>query len=234
LLFLATAHVILPALQKTPYDWEKDFAPVFGVTSSPLVFAVNASSGIRSLKDLAAAGNAAKGGISYGSGGAGSISHLAEVRLLEELKTKGTHIPFRGFNLAVEALLGEQIQLVCATSIELGEMARAGKVRILAVTSEKRMPLLPDVPTAGEQGLPDFTAASWNAIMGPAGLPEDIANRLNAAFATAAKDPEVRDRLYKLGVTWIPKSRPELAQFQREESARWKRVIQENGIKLTA
>lgn len=234
LLLMATAHVILPALQKTSYDWERDLAPVFGVTSSPLLFAVSASSSIRSLNDLAAAGNAAAGGINYASGGAGSISHLAEVRLMQVLKSKGTHVAYRGFSSAVEALLGGQVDLVCAAYADLGQLVQAGKVRVLAVTADKRYFALPDVPTMLEQGFQDFTAASWNAVMAPEGIPADIAERLHQAFAKAAQDPGVRERLSKLGVGWMPKTRAELGQFQREESARWKRVVQENGIKLVA
>ncbi len=232
ILLMATAHVILPSLQQVPYDWERDFTPVFGVTATPLVFAVRAKSSIRSIADLAATAKSMSGGINYSSGGSGSISHLTAVRLAQALKMSAVHVPYRGFSGAVQALLGDQVQFICATVADVIELTKSGDFRLLAVTSEKRLTSLPDVPTMAELGFADFDAASWNAYLVPAKTPSDIVDRLYNAFAKAASDPGVQEQLTKLGVAVRAKNRTELVKFLHDESARWRRVIEENKIKI--
>jgi tripartite-type tricarboxylate transporter receptor subunit TctC len=232
LLFLATAHVILPSLQQVPYDWAKDYTPVFGVTASPLVFAVHATSGIRTVADLAKLAKSRPKGLNYASGGPGSISHLAAARLAHDLKVNGTHVPFRGFSPAVQALMGDQVDFICAAVADVLALSKSGDIRLLGVTSDKRQPLLPEVPTMKEQGLGDFQAASWNAVVAPAGTPPDVVERLNKAFGRAAADAGVRERLARIGVSVISRSEADLEKFLREESERWRKVIQDNGIKV--
>ncbi|VTU45324.1 Argininosuccinate lyase (plasmid) [Variovorax sp. SRS16] len=232
LMFMATGHVILPNVQSVPYDWHKDFTPVFGITATPLVIAVNAKSGIKSFADLVAVGKKAPNGLNYASGGAGSVSHLAAARLVRDLKINGTHVPFRGFSPAVQALLGDQVNFICATVADVIELSKSGNVRLLGVTAEKRQPLLPDVPTMKEQGFADFYASSWNAYVAPTGTPPEAIERLNAAFAKATADAGVQERLGSLGVSVMPKNRSELVKFMNDEEARWHKVIKDNAIKL--
>ena len=232
LLLMATGHVILPSLQQMPYDWTKDFTPVFGITATPLVFAVRSKSNIRTVADLVATAKATPTGLNYASGGAGSVSHLAAARLVRELKINGTHVPFRGFSPAVQALLGDQVHFICATVADVVELTKSGDFRLLGVTAEKRHPLLPDVPTMKEQGFADFQAASWNAYLAPAGTPPETVARLNAAFAKATADAGVQERLGKLGVSVMAKNRGELEKFLKDEAARWRKVIQDNAIKV--
>lgn len=232
LLLMATGHTILPSLQQVPYDWTKDFTPVFGITATPLVFAVRAKSNIRTVADLVALAKATPNGLNYASGGAGSVSHLAAARLVRELKISGTHVPFRGFSPAVQALMGDQVHFICATVADVIELTKSGDFRLLGVTADKRQPLLPDVPTMKEQGFADFEAASWNAYLAPAGTPPEAVDRLNAAFAKATADAGVQERLGKLGVSVVAKNRGELEKFLKDEAARWRKVIQDNGIKV--
>jgi tripartite-type tricarboxylate transporter receptor subunit TctC len=232
LMFMATGHLILPNVQHVPYDWQKDFTPVFGTTATPLVIAVSSKSSIKSFADLVSVAKTAPNGLNYASGGAGSVSHLAAARLIKELKINGTHVPFRGFNPAVQALLGQQVNFICATVADVVELAKAGNVRLLGVTSEKRQPLLPDVPTMKEQGFADFNASSWNAYMAPAGTPPEAITRLNAAFAKATADKSVQERLGSLGVSVMAKNRDELQKFMKDEEARWRKVIEDNAIKM--
>ena len=232
LMFMATGHVILPNVQHVPYDWKKDFEPVFGITATPLVFAVSSKSGIKSFADLVAVAKKTPSGLNYASGGAGSVSHLAAARLVRELKINGTHVPFRGFSPAVQALLGQQVNFICATVADVVELKKAGNVRLLGVTSEERQPLLPDVPTMKEQGFADFYASSWNVYVAPTGTPPEAIDRLNAAFAKATSDKGVQERLGNLGVGVMAKSRGELQKFMKEEEARWRKVIDDNAIKL--
>ncbi|MDR6854902.1 tripartite tricarboxylate transporter substrate binding protein [Variovorax guangxiensis] len=232
LMLMATGHVILPSLQQVPYDWTRDFAPVFGITTTPLVFAVRSKSDIRTVADLVATAKATPSGLNYASGGAGSVSHLASARLVRELKINGTHVPFRGFGPAVQALLGDQVHFICATVADVVELTKSGDFRLLGVTAEKRHPLLPDVPTMQEQGFSDFHAASWNAYLAPAGTPPQAIDRLNAALAKATADAGVQERLGKLGVSVMAKNRGELETFLKDEAARWRKVIQDNAIKV--
>lgn len=232
LLLMATGHVILPSLQQVPYDWTKDFTPVFGITATPLVFAVRAKSNIRTIADLVATAKATPAGLNYASGGAGSVSHLAAARLVRELKINGTHVPFRGFSPAVQALLGDQVHFICATVADVVELTKSGDFRLLGVTADKRHPLLPEVPTMKEQGFAGFEAASWNAYLAPAGTPPERVAHLNAAFAKATADPGVQERLGKLGVSVMAKNHGELEKFLKDEAARWRKVIQDNAIKV--
>ena len=232
LMFMATGHVILPHVQRVPYDWQKEFEPVFGITATPLVIAVSSKSGIKSFADLATVAKKAPNGLNYASGGAGSVSHLAAARLVQELKINGTHVPFRGFSPAVQALLGQQVNFICATVADVIALTKAGNVRLLGVTSETRQPLLPDVPTMKEQGFGDFYASSWNAYVTPTGTPPEAIDRLNAAFAKATSDKGVQDRLGSLGVSVMAKNRGELQKFMKDEEARWRKVIEDNAIKL--
>lgn len=231
-LLMATAHVILPTLQQVQYDWERDFTPVFGVTATPLVFAVRAKSNIRSVADLVATAKSMPGGINYASGGPGSISHLAAARLVTTAQISGVHVPYRGFSGAVQALLADQVQFICATVADVIELAKSGDFRLLAVTSEQRVPNLPDVPTMAELGFADFYAASWNAYLVPTNTPNDVVDRLYNAYAKTANDPAVQEQLAKLGVAVRARNRADLGKFLHEESVRWRRVIEENKIKL--
>ena len=232
LLLMATAHLILPSLRKAPYNWEHDFSAVWGVTATPLVIAVHSNSEIRSLADLAAKSNATPDGLFYASGGTGTISHLAAVRLLQSLKVNGTHVPYRGFSEAVQALMGDQVQFICATVADVVQLAKGGRFRLLAVTSEQRMSILPDVPTMAELGFADIYAASWNAYLVPTKTPSDIIDRLHDAYTSAANDASVHERLGKLGIGTKPMNRVELEKFLRDESARWRVVIEQNNIKI--
>jgi tripartite-type tricarboxylate transporter receptor subunit TctC len=232
LMFMATGHVILPNVQRVPYDWHKDFTPVFGITATPLVIAVSSTSGIKSFADLVEVAKKAPNGLNYASGGAGSVSHLAAARLVRELKINGTHVPFRGFSPAVQALLGDQVNFICAAVADVVELTKAGNVRLLGVTADKRQPLLPDVRTMKEQGFADFYASSWNAYVAPTGTPPQTIDRLNAAFAKATADKGVQERLGNLGVSVMAKNRGDLQKFMKDEETRWRKVIEDNAIKL--
>lgn len=231
-LLMATGHLILPSLQQVPYDWTKDFTPVFGVTATPLVFAVNGKSNVHSMADLVKLAKASPKGLNYASGSAGSVSHLAAAKLIGDLKISGTHVPFRGFSPAVQALMGDQVDFICATVADVIELTKSGNVRLLGVASETRQPLLPNVPTMKEQGFGDFYASSWNAYLVPAGTPPEIVARLNKAFSTAASDKEVQARLGMIGVSAMPKNSADLQKFLNDEAARWRKVIQDNAIKI--
>jgi tripartite-type tricarboxylate transporter receptor subunit TctC len=232
LVSMSAANAILPLLQENAYDWERELAPVIGVGSVPYAIAVNAKSNIRSIADLVATAKQMPGGINYASGGTGSPSHLAPARLVRELKVDGTHVPFQGLSGAVQALLGSQVQFICATTADVIKLAKSGDFRLLAVTSDQRLPELADVPTMAELGFADFHPSTWYAFLVPAKTPSDVVDRLYRAYAKAASDSGVQERLRALGLTVNVRNGAELSKFMREDAARWGRVIQENQIKL--
>lgn len=232
LLSMSAANAILPLLHENVYDWERELAPVIGIGTVPYAIAVNAKSNLRSINDLVAAAKVMQGGINYASGGTGSPSHLAPARLAKELKVDATHVPYQGLAGAVQALLGNQVQFICATTADVTRLVKSGDLRLLAVTSEQRLPELAETPTMMELGFADFHPSTWYAFMAPARTPTAVIDRLQGAFAKAAADPGVQERLRALGLTIAPKSGADLERFMREDVARWRRVIQDNRITL--
>lgn len=233
LLQISTTHVILPSLQQDmPYDWKKDLVPLYGNTEVPQVITVSGKSTIRSMADLAATAKSLPDGLNYASGGTGTLGHLTSVLVVQNLKVKATHVPFRGLSPAAQAVLGEQAHFATLNVPEVLELARAGSLRLLAVTSEQRLPYLPEVPTLKELGFSEPVSVSWTANLVPASTPPDVIDRLQKAYAKASADPAVRERLGKMGVQLRTLNGPELGQFMLEQEARWRRVIADHRIKL--
>jgi tripartite-type tricarboxylate transporter receptor subunit TctC len=215
--------------EKLPYNLERDFAPIISVGSFPMVLAVPVASKLNSFADLVAAARS-KDGITYASGGAGTLAHLSSVRLINELKGIGNHVPYRGNSDAIQALLGNQVQLFFPSTAEALPLAKSGKIRLLGVTSEERVPTLPDVPTMKELGFAEFNPRLWYAFLAPANTPPNIVSGLNDAFAKAAMDPSVRERLTALGFTMEIKDPAAVSAFMKSEAARWGKVIKDNNI----
>lgn len=232
LLAMATTHTILPSLEKDlPYQLQRDLEPVFGITELPQVVVVNGKAGARSLQDLANVAKAAPNGLNLGSSGSGTLSHLTSLQILRYLNLKATHVPYRGLAPAAQAILGNQVHFAVLNVPEVLEAARAGEMRALAVTSEKRLPYMPDVPTVVELGIPETVSASWNAFLAPVGTPVAVLDRLHGAFAKAVTDPQVQERIGRVRVTIRTMSRPQVAAHIQSEMDRWRKVIEQNQIK---
>ncbi|MDO9437246.1 tripartite tricarboxylate transporter substrate binding protein [Hydrogenophaga sp.] len=215
-----------------PYSLEKDFVPIVGVGAVPMLLAVPARSNLRTLADLVAVAKSNPGGLIYASGGVGSLGHLAPARLLSELKITGTHVPYRGVAPALQDLAGDRGHIMFVSSLEGMQSLKAGHIRVLGVTSEQRLPSLPDVPTMQELGMADFTPAVWYGFLAPAGTPPAIVARLSKVFAEAVQDPATRERLMSLGLTIRIRNSAEFAQQIRDETQRWARVVKDNKITL--
>jgi len=225
--------VIVGSLQAgLPYDLERDFKPVIGVGAVPLLLAVSAKSNIRTIADLVAAAKSTAGGASYASGGIGSLGHLAPARFLRDLKITGTHVPYRGVSPAMQDVAAGRVHFMFVSSLEGMQMAKSGLVRVLAVTSEQRLPSLPDAPTMAEVGFPDFTPVVWYGFVVPSKTPPDVTDRLAKAFTKVAGDTAVRERLGGLGLAVHVRSAPEFGKYIHEETVRWNRVVKENNIRM--
>ncbi|BBF93005.1 Bug family tripartite tricarboxylate transporter substrate binding protein [Blastochloris tepida] len=224
---------ILPHLNPAiPYDPVKDFAPVSLLASVPYVVGASAETPVATLQELIAKVKAEPGKLTYSSCGNGTLCHLSGELFKSLTGTDLLHVPFKGSAPAVQALLGGQVDLAFDTLTVLAPQVKAGKVKGLAITSAARSPLLPDVPTAREAGVPDFVVASWFGLVVPAATPKDIVDRLSREIADIAALPAVRERLAAQGLDAIASTQAEFARVIGEDYERWGKVVQASGAKL--
>ena len=224
-------YVIAPHLIKAvPYDALKDFDYITVAVQAPNVLAVPASSPHKTLADVIAFHKANPGKMSFASAGNGSSDHLTAELFWQQTGTSGTHIPYKGGAPALSDMLGGQVD---ATFMNINTglaNIKAGKLRALAITSTKRSPLLPDVPTLEESGIKGATVYSWQAIAAPRGLPADIKTKLYDAIVAALNDPSVKPKLLELGFEIVANTPEQFTAFQAAEFARWKKVIETGKI----
>jgi tripartite-type tricarboxylate transporter receptor subunit TctC len=224
--------VIGPHLNKNlPYDPLKDFDYLTVAVQAPNVLAVPAASPHKSIADVLAYLKANPGKMTFASAGNGTSDHLTAELFWQETGTTGLHIPYKGGAPAMTDLLGGQVE---ATFMNINTglpQIRDGKLRALAITSTKRSPLLPEVPTMEESGFKGVTVYSWQAFAAPKGLPADIKSKLHDALVAGLNDPAVKPRLLDLGFEIVGNTPEEFTEFQATEFARWKRVIEVGKVK---
>lgn len=232
LLVVAPGHAgNVSMVPKLPYDTLKDFAPANLLVTLPSVVIVPASSPIRSFPELLAAARAKPGRLNYGSGGNGSSQHIAMEMLKHRAKVSLTHIPYKGSSFAETDLLAGQLDVMFSSTISAIPFAKAGKVRILAISSVARSSVLPDVPTIAESGVPGFSAVTWNGLFAPAGTPQPMLVRLNSEVNKLMLLPEVQERLAKLGAEHPSNTPQEFDRFLRKEIAEQGAAIKAAGIR---
>jgi tripartite-type tricarboxylate transporter receptor subunit TctC len=223
---------IAPLLQKTQYDVQKDLAPVITTTSQPNVLAVNAQVPAKTVKELVAYAKANPGKLNYASVGPGSSSHLNGELLKSLAGIDIVHIPFNGSPPAVTATIQGETQMIFAVMQPLQAQVQAGKLRALAVTSAKRFPLLPDLPTIAESGYPNFVSLAWNGVLVPASTPKPVIARLNAEINAILKEPDVVQKLNGQGFELVGGTPEEFAAVIKGESEKWAPVIKAANIKI--
>jgi len=227
------AIVILPHMRSNmPYDPLRDLAPVSQVLGVPQIVSVAPNLGVRSLQDLVAMARARPGQIAFGSAGIGSSLHMAGELLKLRAGIDITHVPYPGAAPAVTDLLAGRIQLLLADVPALLGQVRAGALPALAVTSEERIALLPDVPTATEAGVPGLVSETWYGVLGPAGIPADRIATLNAAVRAATEEGEARRVLTDQGGRIVGSSPEAFAAFIRQTHASWGEVVRATGARL--
>jgi tripartite-type tricarboxylate transporter receptor subunit TctC len=217
--------------QNLPFDGRRDFAPIARIGYAPLVIVVAASSPAKSLKDLIAMAKAEPGKLTYASAGNGSSGHLAGELLKSTAKIDVLHVPYKGGAPAITDLLGERISFMPINPVEVIAHIRAGRLRPLAVASDKRFPLLPDVPTVVEAGLPGYEASVWWGLVAPAGTPPDIVRQLNVETNKALADPTIASKLGELGVVVTAGTPEQFAAFIKSQTELWSSVIKSAGIR---
>lgn len=225
----ATNPALFPRL---PYDSAKDFEPVTLVVSNPLVLVVNPSRPATSIQALIAAASAGARPVTLGSGGNGTLSHMAaELLAASSPGAKWLHVPYRGGSAAVTDVLGGQIDGMFDNPSSAVPHIQAGKTRALGVSGSARIPALPEVPTVAEAGVAGFEVVNWFGLFAPARTPPEVLERINAEIAQILKSPDVVARFAKDGVTAGGNGRAEFAAFVREETEKWGRIIRDRGIK---
>ena len=214
---------------KQPYDPVKQFTHVAMLGVAPVLLMANPKSGPATLKDLPTA--AAAPGYNFGSGGPGSIGHIVGEMAKAAMRLQMTHIPYKGGAPMTTDLIAGQIPLGIDVITAFVPMVKAGQIRALAVTTRTRSPLLPEVPTVLELGLPQLLAENYFGVSGPAGLPKEVTDRLGAALATVMADPTIVKRFEELGITAVKMSSGEFGAFIAKQVADWQPAIKAADIK---
>ena len=234
-LFMGTVgtHAINQSLyKKMPFDPIKDFAPLSRVAMVPNLLVANPSQPFKNVKEMIAYAKAHPGKINFGSSGNGSSIHLSGELFKQMAGVDMQHVPYRGSAPAVSDLLGGQISVMFDNMPSAIPHVKGGKLRALAVTTAKRSPALPDVPTIAEAGVPGYEATSWFGLLAPAGTPAPVVAKLNASILKALADPEVKKKLAEQGAEPFGEKPEQFAAFIQSETLKWGKVVKESGASL--
>jgi len=230
IVLVAPSIAISPSLySKLPYDPVKDFTPVAMVAAVPNVMITHPAVA-KNLKDFIALAKARPGGLNFCSGGAGTSNHLAGELLNLVAGIKLVHIPYKGVNLAMNGVLAGEVQLAFIGIPVPAPHIKAGRLVGLAVLAPHRSPIIPEVPTAAEAGLPNFDVTTWYAILAPAGTPRAIVTRLNTELASVVDAPEVKGRLATMATEPMTSTPEEAAAYIQREIAKWSDVVKKAGL----
>ena len=216
---------------KIPYDPVRDFAPITLVGTVPLVLIVHPSLPVRSVKELVAFSKARPGEINFGSAGNGSTTHLAVELFILMTGARMTHVPYKGSPQAVTDLVAGNVQLGIPTMPAALSFIRGGRAKALAVTSAKRTPVLPDVPTLQEAGVKGYETDLWTGILAPAGTPPAVLAKLHAEIVHVAGLPEVKEALGRQGAVADTSTPQEFSAFIKSEFAKWARVVKQANVR---
>ena len=231
LLMTSMGHAITPALYKLSYDTIKDFAPISLFVQSPSVLAVHPSLPVKSVKELIAFTKARPNQILFSSSGSGSGQHLAMELLNRMAGLQLVHIPYKGTASSILDLVAGRVSVTSASAISTMPHVRAGRLRALAVSSGKRSPSVPELPTIAEAGVPGFAVDQWYSLFAPAGTPKEIVAKLYGEIAKAVVNPETRERLLAMGLDPVGSPPDEFAAYVKTETVKWGKLVREAGIR---
>jgi len=220
-----------PLISKVPYSIDRDFIPVALTTTGPNILVVPANSPYKTLADLLAAARAKPGAINFATSGPGSLSHLAGELMMRQANIKMTHIPYKGGGLAIIDVIAGQVQMIVSDALPVAQHLKSGKVRPLAITSAKRSPLFPDIPTFAEAGLQGITVVNWWGAFLPAGTPQAVVNQYQTALVKVMADPDLKERFAGLGVEAHASTQDEFRAFMASEKVMYTKLIADNNIK---
>ncbi len=222
---------VVPAINKVKFDPQKDFAPITNIATNPFVIVVNKDIPVKTLAEFVAYVKARNGQLSYGSAGVGSLNHLSMALFLKRAGLDMTHVPYKGNAPALGDVVAGHIPAMFSNLSDALPQAAAGNVKMLSVSSEKRSPAAPDVPTVIESGYPDFNVLTWNGLMAPAGTPPEIVNRIAQVIAKAVKDPKFAKQLTEMGADPLGSTPDEYKAMLARDIATWKEAVDIAGVK---
>ena len=218
--------------KKLPFDPIKSFAPITLTTIVPQIVVVTPSLPIKSVRELIAYAKANPGKVTFASAGVGSSNHLSGELFNAMADIKMRHVPYKGDAPGMIDVMSGAVDVALPTAIAAMPSIKSGRLRAIAVTSAKRIPSLPDLPTVAESGLPGYEAVSWGGVMAPAGTPPALINRLNAEINRILRMPDVADKLSSFGAVIVGSTPDEFAAYLKAEIAKWGKVARDNNIKL--
>jgi tripartite-type tricarboxylate transporter receptor subunit TctC len=221
-----------PLLSNVPYSIARDFVPVSMLSTGPNVLVVRTDSPFKSLSEVVGYARANPGKLNYGTSGPGSVSHLSSEMLKNITKISAVEVPYKGGVLAVQDLLGGQIQFIFSDALPVMQHIRAGTLRALCVTGPQRYSLLPELPPCQDGGVPGLVAVNWWGVLMPAGTPRPIVEKFNADMIRTLQDEGVKKRFADLGVEAVSSSPAEFAAFIRAEMDKYAKLIKEANIKV--
>lgn len=232
ILFTSASYSFNPSLYtKLPFDPLKDFVPITLIAMVPHLVVVHPSMPVKNVKELVALARQRPGEIFFGSGGAGSSIHLAAELFIAMARVKMTHVPYKGGGPAMTGVLAGEVQLLFPTMQSAMPLVKGGRLRPLAISTAKRSPAVPEVPTVAESGVPGYDATGWYGMLAPAGTPQAAIDRLHAEVVKILTQPDIRQRLASEGAVAVGNRPQEFDKFIRDEIGKWSKIIRELKLK---
>ena len=232
LVLIASSYTVNPAIYKLNFDPVADITPIIQLSQGPLLVVVRPSLPAKNIKELIALAKSKPGQVNFASSGQGSVIHLATELFDTMAGVKMNHIPYKGTGPALTDTIGGQTDVFFSSTATAMPHVQAGKLRALAVTTAKRIPALPDVPTIAEAGVPGYDVVLWHGLIGPKGMPKDIVDRVNAEATKALKLNETAQQLQNDGVAPAGGTPAQFAATIKKEIGMWRKVVAEAGVKV--
>jgi tripartite-type tricarboxylate transporter receptor subunit TctC len=231
LLIVSIAHAVNPALYKLNYDPIKSFAPISILATGPNVLAVNPQLGVHNVKELLALAREKPGELDYASAGVGSFQHLGGELFKLVAGVNLQHVPYKGGGPAMQDVIAGHVKIMFSSLVQTTPFIKSGQLLALGTGGTKRNPVLPDVPTIAEAGVPGYEANNWWGIMAPAGAPKEIVDRLYRDIQATLKSPELTAAFDREGAAAVTMSTEEFSRYIENEIVKWGRVVKEGNIK---
>jgi tripartite-type tricarboxylate transporter receptor subunit TctC len=231
ILIISLAHAVNPWLYKLPYDPIKGFTPIAMLGSGPAVLVVHPDLPVKSVKELVDMAKKEPGKLQYASAGIGSFQHLSGELFKLTSQTNILHVPFKGGGPAMIDVIGGHTKVMFSSLVQTTPHIKSGKLRALGIGGLTRNPVLPDVPTVAESGVPNYEAVNWWGLVAPAGTPPAIVAKIHDAIAQVQDSPEVQAQFANEGASVVKMTTPQFAEHMVKEMNKWERVVKEGGIK---
>jgi tripartite-type tricarboxylate transporter receptor subunit TctC len=228
----ASAIVISPSMEKIAYDPNKDLQPITLIATVPEMLVVAKDVPATNMSELVALAKAQPGKLNFASAGVGGLPHLAGELFKLTAKIDIVHVPYRGAAPAINDLLGQQVQMTFLDLPVILPQIKAGNLKPIALGARERAKQAPDVPTTAEVGMPDLLIENWYGMVGPAGLPREVLDKINRVAVEAMSDPSVRDKLADQGLTLVPQTPEQFREFIAAEATKWSTVIKNAGLEM--